>query len=106
MHGTSKTVAEAPAWLPEHVAVTERYWDQIPGLDKDRARAEIEVWYGALPHLSVMRHKMNRRRGLAHLWRAVGYSWRIVTSVRFLMLCAIVVTPTSVLRVARRFVRL
>ena len=106
MHAMSKTVAEAPAWLPEQVAVTERYWAKIPGMDRQLARAELEVWYGALPHLSVMRHKMNRRQGLRHLGRAIAYSWRIIASVRFLMLCAVVVTPTPVLRFVRRFVRI
>jgi glycosyltransferase involved in cell wall biosynthesis len=104
LHDSSKTVSEAPDWLDEHVDVTRRYWDKVPGLDKNVALAELEVWYGALPHMSVLKYRFNRKLGIQHLIKAVRYHWKIILSIRFLILCLVSLTPFWVLQKARKYV--
>lgn len=106
MHDASKTMAEARDWLPETVAVTERFWDEVPGLDKARALAEIELWFGAAPALSVIRLGRSWRRGVGHLGRAVGHSRGVLLSSRFWLLCAVAATPAPLLRLVRRYVKM
>jgi glycosyltransferase involved in cell wall biosynthesis len=106
MHTSSKTSGEASAWLPEHVLVTQRYWDHLPRLRHSLALAEMQVWFGAVPYLSVVRYQMNRRRGITHLWRAFRHDWRIIGRRQFLMVCAVAVTPQFVLRALRKFVNI
>ena len=43
VHSTSKTVSEKSNWLPELEIVRNRYWDQIPNINKKKIMANFEV---------------------------------------------------------------
>ena len=100
VHGMSKTVGEAARWLPEQLGVTGRYWDEVPGLDKRRGRAELEV-SAALTYINIT-YRMARRAGLRHLARALLIDPRVVLSWRYWMLVGAAVAPLALVRQARR----
>lgn len=98
-HGSSKTIAEIPAWLPEERRVTRRYLAKLPGDHQSLVWAGLEL-HAALIHLSITQH-WHRRKGLAHLARALRYNWRVLLSVEALKLCLRAVTPLALLRLAK-----
>jgi glycosyltransferase involved in cell wall biosynthesis len=106
MHEASKTAGEATLWLPELERVMQRYWHTLPHRNKSLARAHLEVFAGANPSLSLVRMPMNRRKGAFHLLKALLYDWRVAFSLRFVLLWGVVVTPTPLLRMVRKYVPL
>lgn len=103
VHQSSKTVAEGKRWLPEQIAVTERYMGHIDGFDQRGARAELEM-SAALADLSVSR-RMNRFAAIGHIAAAAVQRPRVVLRPRNLALCFSLVTPRRVLQLARRYYR-
>lgn len=103
LHQASKTIGESGAWLAEQKQVTQRYWNDVPGLNKRRALAELEMC-GALSDLSVT-YRLNRRPALAHIRTALAHDWRVLLSMRNLALCAAAIAPRPLVRMARRVYR-
>ena len=97
-HETTKTVAEAPNWLPEELAVSQRYWDKVGGFDRKLAEAAFELHVASF--YLVLRN-WNRGKGIRHLLKSLRRHMRVVTLPEFLSSCLRALTPVGLLRLAR-----
>ena len=103
LHAGSKTVGEAGSWLAEQRQVTQRYWNDVAGLNKRRALAELEMC-GALSDLSIS-YRMSRGPAQAHIRNALAQDWRVLLSFRNLALCAAAIAPRGLVSLARSVYR-
>ena len=97
-HTESKTVGEAEKWLPEKLAVVERYGQYVEGFDRNLALAALE-----LEHAGLYLHLQDwhRSKGLQYLFKAVSRDWRTVTLPGFKATCLRAITPVFLLQWVR-----
>ena len=98
LHPASKTVGETSLWFPEYSTVMRRYWDQVLGLDRDLAEADLETIQAAFC-LGVT--QLDRAKGRKHLQAAFRRDWRALFWPKVWGLCLMTVTPVGLLRMAR-----
>jgi glycosyltransferase involved in cell wall biosynthesis len=98
-HAASKTVRDSASdWYREERAVTQRYWQQLPGFDLAVSEAALSV-HRAARHLRL--RSWDRGQGIACLIDAVRGDRRVLARTRVWLLALKAVMPLWLLRQLR-----
>ena len=97
LHDQSKTVRHINLWLDEHALICEKYASQLP-IPPKKWRARLEVTWGALPNLSILRGTINQRGAWRHLLLATRSDLSILLFPLFWVLVVFASLPLPLLR--------
>jgi glycosyltransferase involved in cell wall biosynthesis len=94
LHPLSKTVGEKYLWLPEQELISKRYWDEIPGLNKNIILSRFALERAAI---QLGARNWNRSMGKTHLRNSLRMYPLTFFSFQFIELLGRSILPYSCL---------